>query len=234
MQETNKNQFSDALLKSGASFGASKTKRHPSMKSFIQSTKKGFDIINIEKTSEQLKSAYEFMSSLGAQRKIVLIVGAKPEAKKITQEKAESLGMPYVSGRYIGGTITNFSNIKDRIAKLESMKKDKANDNLSGYTKKEQLIMGEKLAKLEQKFGGVADLKKVPDAVLIIDTKREKNAYKEAMALDIPVIGILNTDCDIASATYPITVNDSSTSSLEYVLGVLVDGYQNGKSIKTA
>jgi small subunit ribosomal protein S2 len=159
----------EKMFKAGAQFGYSKTRRHPSTSKFIYTTKNKTDIINLEKTSELLEKAEEFIKSLGSKNAVVLFVGSKPEAKETIRSAAETLGMPYVTERWIGGTLSNFGEIKKRIAELENYRKDSASGDLEKYTKKERVVMAKKMKKLEKYYYGLIGLKKIPDALFIID-----------------------------------------------------------------
>lgn len=228
----NKVDFIESLNTTGATFGFSKTKRHPSMKPFVVGTKKGFDTINVETTNIQLKEAAAAMYNFGSLGKTVVFLSSKPEFVNAIKDKAEKIGMPFVNHRWIGGTITNFSEIKTRLQKLEQMKKDKESGQFSLYTKKEQLIFDDQINDLKKHFGGISDIKKIPDALVIVDTTKESIAINESRGLNIPVIGIMGTNCNVMDATFPIVANDGSLSSVNYILGVLTDSYHEGRSTK--
>src|SRR3989344_4981992 len=160
----------EKMFRVGAHYGYSKTRRHPSLSKYIYSTKNKTDIIDLEKTSIMLENATIFVKSLAASGKVILFVGTKPEAKDITKNIALSLNMPYVSERWIGGTLSNFTEIKKRITELENYRKDIAEGGLDKYTKKERVVMAKKMEKLERYYAGLIGLKKTPDALFIIDS----------------------------------------------------------------
>ena len=233
MQKTkNIKEDSDTLIekmfKVGAHYGYSKTRRHPSLSKYIYSTKNKGDIIDLEKTNVMLDKAAEFVKSLGATGKIILFVGTKPEAKNITKNTAESLNMPYVSERWIGGTLSNFIEIKKRITELENYRKDSAEGGLDKYTKKERVVMAKKMEKLERYYSGLIGLKKAPDALFIIDSREEHIATTESKQMDIPVISLVNSDSDIRGIEYPIVGNDSSIPSIKLFTDTIVNAYKAG------
>ena len=215
------------LFTVGAHFGYSKTRRHPSMVKFLFAKKNKVDIIDIEQTTTLLEEAAVYMKGLGAKNKIVVFVGAKPEAKVAVQNQAESLGMPYVITRWVGGILTNFPEIKKRLNRLEELRTARANGDLQKkYTKKEQLLIVREIEKMETLFSGLVSLKGLPDALFIVDPKKEVNAVLEAKRLGIPVVAIANTDCDISNIDYPIVANDSSRASIEFIVKHLADAYK--------
>ena len=170
----------EQMFKVGAHYGYSKTRRHPSLSKFIFATKNKGDIIDLEKTSVMLEKASEFVKELSAKGKVVLFVGTKPEAKEVTKNIAESLSMPYVNERWIGGTLSNFVEIKKRITELENYQKDSLEGALDKYTKKERVVMAKKMEKLARYYTGLLGLKKTPDALFIIDARAEHIAATEA------------------------------------------------------
>jgi len=225
MEKENLQQMIDA----GVHFGYSKTRRHPSAKSFIFDTKNKIDIIDLEKTVELLKKAEEFLASLAKEGKQIVFVGTKPETSQLIRSAADALHMPYVTNRWIGGTLTNFTEIKRRVDILVELKDKKAKGLLDKYTKKEQSDFGRQINKMEGYFGGLVGLTKKPDAIFIVDVKKEINAVKEAMQLNIPIISISSTDCDISEVQFPIIANDSAVSSLKLLIDRVVAAFNSGK-----
>lgn len=217
------------MIDAGVHFGYSKTRRHPSAKPFIFDTKNKIDIVDLEKTVDLLKKAEEFMAMLAKEDKKIVLVGTKAEAKAIIQNMAKILRMPYVTNRWIGGTLTNFTEIKKRIDVLIDLKDKKEKGLLEKYTKKEQSDFARQINKMEGYFGGLVDLKKKPDALFIIDVKNEINAFNEAKMLKIPVISISSTDCDISDVDFPIVANDSAVSSLKILTDKLTSAHTNAK-----
>jgi small subunit ribosomal protein S2 len=220
----------DALFQAGAHFGYSKTRRHPSAAPFIFATKNKNDLINLEDTAVQLETATTLLKSLAPLGKTVLFVGVKPEAREAIKNAGMALDMPYVTERWIGGTLTNFSEIKKRIARLEELKSKKEAGELDVYTKKERLLLDREIDKLTLYFGGLSTLKKTPDIIVLIDPKKEHIAFTEAMKAHVPVIALANTDCDIRKVDYPIVANDASVSSIRYIVETLADAYKSGRN----
>lgn len=215
------------LFTVGAHFGYSKTRRHPSVQKYLFGKKNKVDIIDIEQTTVLLEKAAQFMKELGSKGKVVVFVGAKPEAKSAIQTEAESLGMPYVTTRWVGGILTNFPEIKKRLMRLEELRTARANGDLQKkYTKKEQLLIVREIEKMESLFSGLVSLKSIPDALFIVDPKKENNAILEAKRLGIPTIAIANTDCDMNAVDYPIIANDSSRASIEFIVKHLANSYK--------
>lgn len=208
----------EALKKAGLQYGYSRTRRHPSTKPFIEGNYNGVDFINLEKTESQLKEAITFLTSMSGAGKTILFVGVKPEIRQIIKEVALSLNAPYISERFIGGTLTNFPQIKKRIEKLHDLLKKKETGELAVYTKKEQLLIQRDIDRLDRDFGGISSLTNTPAVVVVIDPRHEDMCIKEAKRLHIPVVALCNTDCTIEGIEYPIVGNDGSVSSVRFVL----------------
>jgi small subunit ribosomal protein S2 len=213
-------------MEAGVHYGYSRTRRHPTNSSLIYGTKDKVDIIDLDKTIPQLQAAANFLQGLGASGKIVLFVGVKPESRNATIEVANLLKQPYVTERWIGGILTNFPEIKHRINKLEDLREKRTSGELLKFTKKEQLLIDREMERLTKYFGGLVGVSKLPDAIVIIDQKKEHIAAAEARKTNIPIIAIGNTDCSIRGIDYPITANDSSASSITTILDILKDAYQ--------
>ncbi len=218
----------EKMFEAGAHYGYGKSRRHPSVSPYIYTTKKNVDIINLEKTSAQLAEALEFVKSLGVQNKVILLVGSKPEAKEAVKSAALSLNMPHVTVRWIGGTLSNFTEIKKRIAELEKYNKDSAEGALEKYTKKERVVIAKKMEKLSKYYGGLLNLKKVPDALFIVDAKAEHIAATEAKKTGIPIVALANSDTNIRDINYPIVGNDSSIPSIELFTAAIAEAYKAG------
>jgi len=221
----------EQMFKAGAHFGYSKTKRHPSVKPFIFGTKNRVEIFDLEKTGKSLEDAKEFAKSIGSKRKKILFVSSKNEALEIIKNEASSIDAPYVAGRWIGGTLTNYDEIKKRIARFLKLESDKEKGLLSKYTKKERLMIDREIEKLDKNFGGLTSLEGLPSALFIVDPKKEEIATKEANDKGIPVIALANSDCNIKEITYPITANDSSKTSIEFFVHEIVSAYEEGKKM---
>lgn len=214
------------LMSSGVHYGYSRTRRHPTVSPFIYGNKDKVDIIDLEKTISQIELAVGFLSELGKANKTVLFVGVKPEARKHIEKVAVLLHQPHVTERWIGGTLTNFSEIKKRIARLIELKEKKASGENAKYTKKEQLLLGREMERLDKYFNGLTGLTKMPDAVVVVDSKKEHIAVAEARKMNIPIVALGNTDCSIRAISYPIIGNDGSSSSISMILGILKDAFE--------
>ena len=219
----------EKMFKAGAHYGYSKTRRHPSVSKFIYATKNKTDIIDLEKTDVLLNTATEFIKSLGAGNKVVLFVGTKPEAKVAVKDVAESLNMPYVVERWIGGTLSNFTEIKKRILELENYQKDSKDGGLDKYTKKERVVMAKKMEKLARYYTGLLGLKKAPDALFIIDARSEHIAATEARKSGVPVVSVVNSDSNIKGIDFPIVANDSGIPSIKFFTHAIATAYKDGQ-----
>jgi len=218
-----------ALFNVGAHIGYSRARRHASMKDSIFGSKGKTDIIDLEKTAPLLESSLAYVRALGASGKTVLFVGGKPEIRDILRESAAAVSMPFVAGRWLGGTLTNFSEIKKRINRLAELSSDRDSGVLAQkYTKKERLLISREIEKLELNFGGLSGMERVPDALVVVDTRAEHTATLEAQTLHIPVIGIMNSDCDRTLVAHPIIGNDASRASVQFFLGNIVAAYREG------
>ena len=218
------------LFKAGAHYGYSKTRRHPSVAKFVYTTKNKVDIIDIEQTANQLEAAEAFIKELSSKGKTVLFVGVKPEAKESVKAGAEKIGQPFITERWVGGVLTNWPEIKKRIARLVDLKTKKEAGELDKYTKKERLLIDEEIAKMHKLFSGLVEMKGKPDAVFVVDPKREHIAVTEAQKLDVPVIALANTDTNIKGITYPIVANDASLGSIAFIMDSIVAAYRSGIS----
>lgn len=219
----------EKMFSAGAHYGYSKSKRHPSVSQYIYATKNNTDIIDLEKTSVLLDSVLEFVEKLGSQNKTILFVGTKPEAKEAIKNMAEALDMPYVNERWIGGTISNFTEIKKRIAELEKYRKEVADGTLAKYTKKERVVLSKKMDRLDRYYSGLIGLKKAPDVIFIIDPKAEDIACTEAIKAGIEVIALANSDTNIKKIAYPLVGNDASIPSILFFTNLITSAYRNGQ-----
>ncbi len=220
----------EKMFKVGAHYGYSKTRRHPSLSKYIYATKNKTDIIDLEKTSIMLEKAEEFVKKISPKGKVILFVGTKPEAKEVTKSIAESLNMPYVNERWIGGTLSNFTEIKKRITELENYQRDSKEGALDKYTKKERVVMAKKMEKLARYYTGLLGLKKTPDALFIVDAKAEHIAATEAKNKDVPIISLVNSDSNIKGIDYPIIGNDSSIPSIKFFITQIANAYKIGQN----
>lgn len=216
----------EALKKAGLQYGYSRTRRHPSVKPFIEGNVNGVDFINLEKTKTQLEEAVTYLKSMQSAGKVILFVGVKPEIRQIIKEVALSINAPYVAERFIGGTLTNFPQMKKRIEKLHDLLKKKETGELAVYTKKEQLLIQRDIDRLDRDFGGISSLTNIPSVVVIIDPRHEAMCVKEAQLLHIPIVALSNTDCTLSGIEYPIVGNDGSVPSVRFVLETIKNALQ--------
>lgn len=230
MNNTDKGTFVDEMFKVGAHFGYSKSRRHPSVKSFIFGVKNRVEIMDLEKTEEALSAAKEFARSLAQEGKQMLFVGTKPEAKKWIMEGAQSIDMPFVTEHWVGGTMTNFSQIKKRIDRFHSILDKKEKGELAMYTKKERLLLDREMEKLDRNFGGIIAMKQLPKALFVIDPRAEHNAVIEAQKENIPIVALASSDCDISNIDYPIPANDSASASIRLFVDEIAAAYKEGRN----
>ncbi len=235
MSETVTKETDRALIErmfdAGVHFGYVKSRRHPSIKPFLYGQKQRVEIFDLEKTTDALAAAKAFVESLGTAGKKILFVGGKPEARKIVRAVAGELDMPFVDGRWIGGTLTNFKEIRKRVERLETLVDQREKGELTKYTKHERLLIDREIAKLELMYGGLRALgDSFPAALFIIDTKHEKIAVGEAAKMRVPTVGLTNTDCDMSLVTYPVPGNDSAVKSITFFASEIAEAYKKGKT----
>lgn len=219
----------DALFAVGAHYGYSRSRRHPSYVPLILGNKNGVDVIDLEQTITRLNAAKEFVAELGKMGKQVLFVGTKPVAANIMKEAAQAIGMPYVTSRWIGGTLTNFSEIKKRVARLVTLRSKRDKGELSQYTKKERLMFDREIERLENNFGGIVSMADKPAALFVIDFRNEETAVEEALDMRVPVIGLGSSDCNIKKISYLIPANDAVQKSIAFFVQTIADAYRKGR-----
>lgn len=221
----------DRLFETGAHFAQVKSRRHPSMKKFVLGTKSKVEIFDLAKTDEQLGAAKRAMAALARDGKTILFVGGKREVSDAVRDTAKRIGQPFVAGRWLGGTISNFVEIKKRIDRLADLTQKRDSGELAKlYTKLERVFIDREITRLEERLGGITNLTKRPDAMVIVDTKHEAHASKEARDAGVPVIGIMSSDCDLKDAAFPVVTNDSSRKTVSLVLDELASAFEGGKS----
>lgn len=228
------NGLVEGLFDAGAHFGFIKSRRHPSTKPFIYGIKNNIEIFDLEKTKDSLAVALEFVEDVASKNGKILFVSSKNEAKEAIANTAESINMPYVAGRFIGGTITNFSEIRKRVEKMESLVSQREKGELSKYTKKERLLIDREIAKLKEFFSGLSVMKSLPQAVFVVDAKKESIVVKEARKASIPIIALCGSDNNLNDVDYAVPANDASKSSIEYILGRVAESFKAGQLKKPA
>jgi small subunit ribosomal protein S2 len=222
------------LFNAGAHFGFKKSRRHPTVVPYLFTTKEGVDIFDLEKTAVTIEEVKELLKQAGLMGKTVLFVGTKDESVSIVKKAAESAGAPYVVNRWIGGMLTNMTEVKKRINRLEALTHESESGELERkYTKKERVMIGREMDKLVFNFGGIAAMQKAPDYVLVVDPRHDHIAVTEAKSRRVPVIAIMSSDCDASQIDYPVVVNDSLQSSVSLVLDELAGAYKEGVSAYT-
>ncbi|MFZ1075614.1 MAG: 30S ribosomal protein S2 [Minisyncoccia bacterium] len=219
------------LFETGAHFGQVKSRRHPSMKPYMAGMKGRQEIIDLVQTVEQLEAAKTAVSALAKEGKTILFVGGKVEIAALVKKSANEISAPYVAARWLGGTISNWSEIKKRIDRLAELHDTSATGALAKqHTKLELLKMGREKKRLEERLDGITLMTKRPDALLVVDTKHEKHAVKEANDAGIPVIGIMSSDCNLKEAAFPIVANDTSRETVKLILSELTDAFKKGQT----
>ncbi len=213
----------EKMLKAGMHFGHRTSKWHPKMEPFIFTKRNGVHIIDLIQTRKLMQEALEFMQKMKAEGKTILFVGTKMQVKKPLKETAIAINMPYITEKWMGGTLTNFPVIKKMIKTYKDLLRDKKSGQLSKFTKKEQLELDRKMNKLELKVGGLTDLNKLPDALFVWDIRVEKTAVMEAKKKNIPVVAICDTNVNPTGIKYPIPSNDDATKTIKLVLNVVKD-----------
>lgn len=222
------------LYDAGAHMGFSRARRHPSASKYLFGTKDRTDIFDLEETGRRLAAAEEFAASVARSGKHVLFVGGKHEAIAAVKSGAERSGVPFVAGRWIGGTLTNFKNIRKRIERLEKLTRERETGELEKYTKRERLLLDREIEELSNRFGGLVSMTELPGALFIVDTRHEDTAVKEANQLGIPVIGLSSSDCDYSLVKYAIPANDTSVRSIRLVVDRIADAVSDGKRAQPA
>jgi small subunit ribosomal protein S2 len=222
------------LLEAGVHFGHQTRRWNPKMKRFIFAERGGIYIIDLQKTLELVEEAHDFARNVASRGGSVLFVGTKKQSQDAVEEQAIRVGMPYVNHRWLGGLLTNWRTISERIERLHELRRLKEEGQLELLPPKERITLGGELEKLNANLGGVADMRRQPDAVFIIDLRKEQLAVREAHRLSVPVIGLVDTNCDPDEATYIIPGNDDAIRSCSLITRVIADGIAAGKQKVTA
>ncbi|OGF21782.1 30S ribosomal protein S2 [Candidatus Falkowbacteria bacterium RBG_13_39_14] len=217
------------MLKAGVHFGHKKSKRDPRMQSYIYTTRSDINIIDLNQTVEKLEKVLAEAKKFGQAGKTVLFVGTKKQAQKSIRKYAVNAEMPYIISRWIGGTFTNFSVFKKNIKKYKDLKEKMAKGELDKYTKKERLQFQKEIKKLEEMVGGLVTMDKLPDAVFVVDTKKDKIAISEAVKMGIPVMAICDTNCNPEKLDWVIPANDDASKSIDMVARLVSEAIKEGK-----
>ena len=232
------------LLESGVHFGHQTRRWDPKCKPFIYTAKNGIYIINLEKTLEYVQVAYDKMKEIAENGGKILFVGTKKQAQQIVMDEALRSGSFYINQRWLGGTLTNFRTIQKRIKRLLEIEEMETSGTINVYPKKEVAQIRKEAARLENFLGGIKEMKKLPDALVVVDPKEEHNAVAEARKLNIPVFGLVDTNCDPAFVDYAIPSNDDAIKAIRLMMslladaivetkgGILQDAYQEGEDVE--
>ena len=221
------------LLESGVHFGHQTRRWNPKMKRFIFAERGGIYIIDLQQTLGLLEDAHAFVRNLAERNGTILFVGTKKQAQDGIEQQAKRVGMPYVKHRWLGGLLTNWRTISDRIDRLHDLRRQKEEGQLELLPAKERIAMLAELEKLENNLGGVADLRRQPDAAFIIDLRKEQLAVREARRLGLPVIALVDTNCDPDEADFVIPGNDDAIRSCSLIIRAVAEGIEAGKAKAT-
>jgi small subunit ribosomal protein S2 len=217
------------LLEAGVHFGHQTRRWNPKMRRFIFAERGGIYIIDLTQTAERLDEAQQFLRNVAERNGTVLFVGTKKQAQDAVEREAQRVGMPYVNHRWLGGLLTNWRTMSDRIERLHEMRRLRDEGQMELLPAKERISMAGELEKLEANLGGVADMRRQPDAVVIVDLKKEALGVREARRLGIPVVALVDTNCDPDEADYVIPGNDDAIRSCNLVVRALADAISAGK-----
>jgi len=221
-----------ALLESGVHFGHRTHKWHPAMKPYIFTERNSIHIIDLQKTVKALDQAYNMVRDVVADGGTVLFVGTKRQAQETVQNEAMRAGMPYVTARWLGGMLTNWRTIRGRINELERLERMRDRGDFGRITKKEALILNRQIERLETLLGGIRQMTKVPELLFVVDVSRESTAIHEANLLNIPVIALVDTNCDPSNVDYVIPSNDDAIRAIKLLVGKIADAAIEGKAMR--
>jgi small subunit ribosomal protein S2 len=221
------------LLEAGVHFGHQTRRWNPKMRRFIFTERGGIYIIDLQQTLELLGEAHDFARNLAERGGSILFVGTKKQSQTAVEEQAKRVGMPYVAHRWLGGLLTNWRTISSRIDRLHELRRLKEEGQLDLLPAKERIAMEGELAKLEENLGGVADMKKQPDAVFIVDLRKGQLAVREARRLGLPIIALVDTNCDPDEADFVIPGNDDAIRSCDLIVRAVADGIEQGQQKAT-
>jgi len=221
-----------ALLETGVHFGHRTRKWNPRMKPYIFTERNGIHIIDLQQTMHSLEAAYNLVRDAVANGGTVLFVGTKRQAQESIQKEAERCGMPYITNRWLGGTLTNWRTIKERINELKNLEERRDKGDFDKLTKKEALILERKIEKLDGRLGGIRELHSLPDLIFVVDVRREYTALHESNLLNVPVIALVDTNCDPSGVDYVIPSNDDAIRAIKLLTANLADAVLEGKAMR--
>ncbi|MFN0093342.1 MAG: 30S ribosomal protein S2 [Dehalococcoidia bacterium] len=220
------------LLEAGVHFGHQTRRWNPKMRQFIFTERNGIHIIDLQQTVTRLDDAITFVRDTVASGGEVLVIGTKKQARETVETEAGRAGMPYVNNRWLGGTLTNFRTIQSRIRHLSNLETSVARGDFLRLTKKEQLDISNEIDRLNRYFGGIKRMERLPAAVFIIDTVKENIAVAECARLGIPIVSLVDTNCDPDPVSYPIPSNDDAIRAIKLILGKIADGAAEGRAMR--
>jgi small subunit ribosomal protein S2 len=221
-----------SLLEAGVHFGHRTRRWNPRMRPFIFTERNGIHIIDLQQTMVKLEEAYNAVRDMVADGGVILFVGTKRQAQETVMAEAQRCGMPFVSQRWLGGTLTNFRTIRSRIDYLLKLEERQANGELEKLPKKEALLLTREMAKLQLRLGGLKEMRRLPKALFIVDTKHEENGIHEATVLGIPIVAMCDTNSDPAPIAHPIPSNDDAIRAIKLLTGKIADAVIEGKNIR--
>ncbi len=221
------------LLEAGVHFGHQTRRWDPKMAEYIFQARNGIHIIDLQKTSKKIDEAYKFMKELSEEGKTVLFVGTKKQAQECMKEAAQMCGMYYVDQRWLGGMLTNFGTIRTRIQRLKDLEKMQEDGTFDVLPKKEVIQLKKEMEKLEKNLGGIKDMEELPGALFIVDPKKERIAILEARKLNIPVVGLIDTNCNPEDVDYPIPGNDDAIRAVKLIAEVMANAVIEGRQGET-
>ncbi|HTK04446.1 MAG TPA: 30S ribosomal protein S2 [Candidatus Eisenbacteria bacterium] len=220
------------MLQAGVHFGHRESRWHPKMKSFIFGSRNGIHIVDLEKTQVKLEEALDYVRDLTARGGIILFLGTKRQAREIVKKYAEECGMPYISGRWLGGTLTNYGEVMNLVRHFNDLKAKQASGALAKYTKKEQSNFAKEIEDLENKVGGIKNVVRPPDAIFVIDIMKEKTAVAEAVTRKIPIVALTDTNVNPELVAYPIPSNDDAVKTIELMTKLVAEAVKEGRALR--
>jgi len=227
-QQNNSSKIEEMAQK-GLAFGHKTAALHPNMEPYVLGKRGQIHIIDLSKTQEKIQEAQDKLEKLAKNKKSILVVGTKVHLQKLVTDFVEELDLFYVNQRWIGGTLTNFKVISERVKHLQNLEKRKAQGKLKKYTKKEQLEFDREIERLERKFGGLKDMKELPEAIIVLDMDKNKLAVDEAQKKDITTIALADTNINPENIDYPVPVNDDAISAVSYILERFKEAIKKGR-----
>ena len=219
------------MIRAGVHLGHAKSKTHPSMKPYVFGIRNTITLLDLVKTQEALVRAIDFLKDTAARKGLILLVGTRPAARKAIIEVAEKTGMPYFVERWIGGTLTNFKFVSKRVEYMEELERAKTSGELTKYTKKEQMKKEEEITKLNRNFHGLRNLKRLPDALFVVDITHDDLAVREAKRVKIPVAALVDTNSNFDLVDYPIPSNDDALPAVKYMVSRIGKAIEEGQKL---